>query len=190
MSDTFHRRRRRESMSTPALVATCWTSAGNVAPLDQPETSPFSAIERVHAVASTGWAGIGFGQDDLKVSRDTVGFPTIRAEIDAAGLQHVETLRSKRSNRRHSPPAEAGSSEACDPSSPEDLAVATVRGSHSASARRAAPPQPHSGVPILHPPLLPGKALAALHGQGGLGSNAGDNRSGLGDQFGHSGVGQ
>ncbi|MDX6321880.1 MAG: hypothetical protein QOF52_1738 [Propionibacteriaceae bacterium] len=77
-------------MSTPSLVATCWTSAGNVAPLDDPEISPFSAVDRIHAVASTGWAGIGFGQDDLRVIRETVGFPAIRAEIEAAGLRHVE----------------------------------------------------------------------------------------------------
>ncbi|HET9873937.1 MAG TPA: sugar phosphate isomerase/epimerase family protein [Propionibacteriaceae bacterium] len=77
-------------MSTPALVATCWTSSGNVAPLDDPEISPFSAIDRIHAVASTGWAGIGLGQDDLRVIRETVGFPAIRTEIEAAGLQHVE----------------------------------------------------------------------------------------------------
>jgi hypothetical protein len=70
-------------MSIPALVATCWTSAGNVAPLDDPEISPFSAVDRIHAVASTGWAGIGFGQDDLRVIRDRVGFPAIRAEIEA-----------------------------------------------------------------------------------------------------------
>jgi sugar phosphate isomerase/epimerase len=77
-------------MNTPALVATCWTSAGSVAPLDDPEISPFSAIDRIHAVASTGWAGIGFGQDDLRVIRETVGFPAIRADIEAAGLRHVE----------------------------------------------------------------------------------------------------
>jgi sugar phosphate isomerase/epimerase len=77
-------------MSTPALVATCWTSAGNVAPLDDPEVSPFSAIDRVHAVASTGFTGIGFAQGDLQVIRETVGFPSLRAEIEAAGLRHVE----------------------------------------------------------------------------------------------------
>ena len=79
-----------ERMSTPALVATCWTSAGNVAPLDDPEVSPFAAIDRVRAVASTGWAGIGFAQGDLQVVRETIGFPALRAEIEAAGLRHVE----------------------------------------------------------------------------------------------------
>ncbi len=77
-------------MNIPALVATCWTSAGNVAPLDDPEVSPFSAIDRVRAVASTGWAGIGLAQGDLQVIRETVGFSALRAEIEVAGLQHVE----------------------------------------------------------------------------------------------------
>ena len=78
------------SMNIPAFVATCWTSAGNVAPLDDPEVSPFSAIDRVRAVASTGWAGIGLAQGDLQVIRETVGFSALRAEIEVAGLQHVE----------------------------------------------------------------------------------------------------
>ena len=77
-------------MKQPALVATCWTSAGNVAPLDDPEISPFSALDRISAAAAAGWAGIGFGQDDLRVIRETTGFAAIRAAITAAGLQHVE----------------------------------------------------------------------------------------------------
>ena len=77
-------------MNAPALVATCWTSAGNVAPLDDPEVSPFSAVDRVRAVASTGWAGIGFAQGDLQVVQETIGFSALRAEIEDAGLRHVE----------------------------------------------------------------------------------------------------
>ena len=77
-------------MNAPALVATCWTSAGSVAPLDDPEISPFAAVDRVRAVASTGWAGIGFAQGDLRVVRDTIGFSALRAEIEGAGLWHVE----------------------------------------------------------------------------------------------------
>ena len=77
-------------MNIPSLVATCWTSAGNVAPLDKPEVSPFDAIDRVRAVASTGWAGIGFAHDDLKVVRETIGFAALRAEIDNVGLRHTE----------------------------------------------------------------------------------------------------
>ncbi len=77
-------------MTVPDLVATCWTSAGNVAPLDRPETSPFSAVDRVHAVAATGWAGMGFVHDDLRVIRETIGFAALRKEIESAGLRHVE----------------------------------------------------------------------------------------------------
>lgn len=77
-------------MTTPALVATCWTSAGDVAPLANPEISPFPVIDRIHAVATTGWAGIGLGQDDLRQIRDTVGFAAIKTEIASAGLNHVE----------------------------------------------------------------------------------------------------
>jgi sugar phosphate isomerase/epimerase len=77
-------------MTTPDLVATCWTTAGNVGPLDQPETSPYSALERVQAAAATGWAGLGFAADDLRVVKDTIGFPALRREIETVGLSHVE----------------------------------------------------------------------------------------------------
>ncbi|MFD2758126.1 sugar phosphate isomerase/epimerase family protein [Gulosibacter faecalis] len=73
----------------PALVATCWTSAGTAAPLDN-ELSPIPILERVRAAAATGWAGLGFGQDDLREARDTIGFEAVRAAIDEAGLTHVE----------------------------------------------------------------------------------------------------
>ncbi|MCC2031549.1 sugar phosphate isomerase/epimerase family protein [Microbacterium allomyrinae] len=77
-------------MSTPELVATCWTSAGDVAPLDVPEVSPFPIEERVRAIADAGWVGIGLGQDDLRHVRDTIGFAALRSLIDDVGLRHVE----------------------------------------------------------------------------------------------------
>ncbi|WP_232531932.1 hypothetical protein [Microbacterium halophytorum] len=77
-------------MSAPQLVATCWTSAGDVGPLDVPELSPFSAVERVRAAAEAGWLGVGFGQDDLRRVRDTTGFSALDREIRDAGLAHVE----------------------------------------------------------------------------------------------------
>ncbi len=74
----------------PRVIATCWTSAGDVAPLHDPELSPFPALERIRAVAATGWAGIGCGQDDLRAVRDSVGFPAVRAAVRDPGLRHVE----------------------------------------------------------------------------------------------------
>jgi sugar phosphate isomerase/epimerase len=75
---------------TPGLVASCWTSAGNVAPLTKPETSPVPIAERLAAIASTGWAGFGLAHDDLAAARATLGLPALRSLIDDAGLRHVE----------------------------------------------------------------------------------------------------
>ena len=80
----------RKARPAPELVATCWTSAGNVKPLDTPETSPVPVLERVQAVASTGWMGMGLVHDDLQVVADTIGFAALRRAIEDAGLRHVE----------------------------------------------------------------------------------------------------
>lgn len=77
-------------MSAPRLVATCWTSAGSAAPLVAPEVSPFDPIERIRAIADTGWSGFGFGQDDLRAVQATIGFDALRREADALGLDHIE----------------------------------------------------------------------------------------------------
>lgn len=74
----------------PELVATCWTSAGNVGPLDVPEESPFDVIERVRAIAATGWSGFGLAQDDLAVVKKTIGFAALREEARSLGLTHIE----------------------------------------------------------------------------------------------------
>jgi sugar phosphate isomerase/epimerase len=76
--------------SAPRLVATCWTSAGAAMPGRAPELSPFDAVERVRVAGETGWSGIGFGQDDLRRVRETIGFAALRESIEAAGLEHVE----------------------------------------------------------------------------------------------------
>lgn len=74
----------------PELVASCWTSAGAVAPLQVPETSPVPIADRVEAIASTGWSGFGIAHDDLAAVRSTLGFPALRSLIDDAGLRHIE----------------------------------------------------------------------------------------------------
>ncbi|MFE4835798.1 sugar phosphate isomerase/epimerase family protein [Arthrobacter sp. NPDC056691] len=76
--------------SAPELVASCWTSAGNAAPLQNPETSPVPIAERLEAIASTGWSGFGLAHDDLAEARATLGFPALRGLIDDAGLRYVE----------------------------------------------------------------------------------------------------
>lgn len=74
----------------PELVASCWTSAGSVAPLENPETSPVPIADRIEAIAATGWSGFGLAHDDLAAARATLGFPALRGLIDGAGVRYVE----------------------------------------------------------------------------------------------------
>jgi sugar phosphate isomerase/epimerase len=79
-------------MGTPQieLIATSWTSAGNVAPLMPNEQSPFDILDRVRAVAETGWAGIGIAAADVRKVGETIGFATLRQAIGDAGLTYTE----------------------------------------------------------------------------------------------------
>jgi sugar phosphate isomerase/epimerase len=72
------------------LIAAWWTNAGNVTPLDPDQRSPFPIIERIHAAATAGWAGIGIGQDDLQHIRDTIGFAAVKQALQSSGLRYVE----------------------------------------------------------------------------------------------------
>jgi sugar phosphate isomerase/epimerase len=77
-------------ISAPELVASCWTSAGDAEPLQNPETSPVPIAARLAALASTGWSGFGLAHDDLAAARSTLGFPALRRLIDGAGFRFVE----------------------------------------------------------------------------------------------------
>ncbi|CAN5396302.1 sugar phosphate isomerase/epimerase [soil metagenome] len=77
-------------MTPSALVATAWTSAGNVSPMDGPAVSPVPITERVVAVADAGYCGMGLIADDLRVIRESIGFPALCSLISDAGLTHVE----------------------------------------------------------------------------------------------------
>lgn len=76
--------------STPELVASCWTSAGDVAPLQIPETSPVPLADRLEAMTFTGWSGFGLAYDDLAAAKSGLGFPALRRLIDDAGFRYVE----------------------------------------------------------------------------------------------------
>lgn len=77
-------------MTTPRLVATAWTSAGDTSPRRQPATSPVPVAERVRAIADAGFCGMGLIVDDLVAIRDAIGFDALKGLITAAGLTHVE----------------------------------------------------------------------------------------------------
>lgn len=78
------------TVTSARLVATAWTSAGDTSPMLTPSTSPVPIAERIAAVADAGYVGMGLVADDLVAIGDAVGFPTLRAMIADAGLDHVE----------------------------------------------------------------------------------------------------
>jgi sugar phosphate isomerase/epimerase len=74
----------------PELVATAWTSAGAVSPMDTPAASPVPISERVAAVADAGYCGFGLIADDLAVVRDTIGYRALTNLMADHGLTHIE----------------------------------------------------------------------------------------------------
>jgi sugar phosphate isomerase/epimerase len=72
------------------LVATAWSSAGDISPMDSPATSPVPITERIAAIADAGFCGFGLIADDLVAIRDDIGFEALRDLISAAGLVHTE----------------------------------------------------------------------------------------------------
>jgi sugar phosphate isomerase/epimerase len=72
------------------LIATSWTSAGDVRPGRGGGVSPIGIDERIAAIAASGYQGIGLGWDDLADIERTIGFGALRDRVDAAGLRHIE----------------------------------------------------------------------------------------------------
>jgi sugar phosphate isomerase/epimerase len=76
--------------AVPVLIATCWTSAGDAAPLRLDETSPIPIEHRISAIAETGWQGIGLVHQDLVRARDSIGYAELGKLIRDAGIGIVE----------------------------------------------------------------------------------------------------
>ncbi|RKR74841.1 sugar phosphate isomerase/epimerase family protein [Frondihabitans australicus] len=75
---------------TTELLATCWTSAGDVRPGLTPDESPVAFEDRVAAVAEAGFTGIGLELADLESVRRSRGLSSARTLIADHGLTHVE----------------------------------------------------------------------------------------------------
>lgn len=81
---------RRSQADVDELIATCWTHAGDARPLRGDERSPVPILDRVAAVATTGWQGIGFVLSDLRHAEETIGLAELGSQIAVAGLRHTE----------------------------------------------------------------------------------------------------
>ena len=72
------------------LLATCWTTAGDAAPLRGDERRPLPLRERVESAAAAGFRGFGLVYADLVVAERDDGMAGIRSLLDDNGLVHLE----------------------------------------------------------------------------------------------------
>lgn len=78
------------TIENQALLASCWTWAGNAAPLRGDESSPLDIRTRVETVAKAGWKGVGLIHADIPHIEATIGLRGLRSLLDDLGIEHVE----------------------------------------------------------------------------------------------------
>jgi sugar phosphate isomerase/epimerase len=77
-------------VSTPDLLASCWTTAGDAGPMTADERSPFRLRDRIETAARTGYTGFGIVHADLVEARAAIGYPALRSFLAGNGIRHVE----------------------------------------------------------------------------------------------------
>jgi sugar phosphate isomerase/epimerase len=79
------------TIPTPALIATCWTTAGDVRPDAPDNLGRFPLADRIEAAARAGYAGSGFWLGDLLAWRaDGNSYAALRRRLSDAGQSLVE----------------------------------------------------------------------------------------------------
>jgi sugar phosphate isomerase/epimerase len=73
-----------------SLLASCWTWAGDAAPLRPDESSPLGIRDRVDAVASVDWSGVGLIHADLPKIERELGLADFKRLLDDNGITTVE----------------------------------------------------------------------------------------------------
>jgi sugar phosphate isomerase/epimerase len=72
------------------LLATCWTTAGDAAPLRGDERSPIPLRERIELAAAAGFRGFGLNYADLVVAEREYGLAGIRSMFQDNDLVYIE----------------------------------------------------------------------------------------------------
>jgi sugar phosphate isomerase/epimerase len=72
------------------LLATCWTTSGDVHPKAENKRSPFRLVDRIEAAARAGFTGMDFVVDDLREAAETIGWAGFRSALDANGVTRVQ----------------------------------------------------------------------------------------------------
>lgn len=74
----------------PSLLASYWTLAGDVYPLEGTGVSPVGLRERAEAAAIAGFSGLGLQINDLQQCVEQHGLAEVRAILAHNGIAHVE----------------------------------------------------------------------------------------------------
>jgi sugar phosphate isomerase/epimerase len=72
------------------LLATCWLTAGDAAPLRGDERSPYALRDRIEAAGAAGFTGFGLPYPDLVPAIASYGIDGIRSMLEANGLNYLE----------------------------------------------------------------------------------------------------
>ncbi|MHA6512804.1 sugar phosphate isomerase/epimerase family protein [Tessaracoccus sp. Z1128] len=76
---------------TDELFATCWTTAGDVSPMEADKQSPVDFRERVEVTSAAGFMGMGFLLCDLEVAEAKYGIDGMRKILADNGIRRWET---------------------------------------------------------------------------------------------------
>jgi sugar phosphate isomerase/epimerase len=82
--------RQEHTMTNERLLATCWTTTGDAAPLRGDERSPIPIRDRVEAAAAAGFRGLGLLHVDLMPALDQYGVRGLRQLLDDNGIVDLE----------------------------------------------------------------------------------------------------
>lgn len=73
-----------------ALLATCWTTAGDTGPHRDEPASPLPLRERIEAASAAGFRGFGLLHGDLVAAGERYGLPAVRSMLQDNGIDHLE----------------------------------------------------------------------------------------------------
>jgi sugar phosphate isomerase/epimerase len=74
----------------PSILASCWTTAGDVGPMSEDQRSPFALEDRIAAAASAGYTGFGIVHADLVTAKANLGYTALAEMFDRYGIAHIE----------------------------------------------------------------------------------------------------
>jgi sugar phosphate isomerase/epimerase len=74
----------------PALLASCWTTAGDTGPAFPDQRGRFPLEDRIRLAAQAGYAGFGLVHADLMEARDRMGYRALGEVLASYGITTVE----------------------------------------------------------------------------------------------------